>query len=225
MRNLLRSLLLRWRYPRCTIEPRAVIGGRFTHGDGVVICAGARLQDVAIAGYSYVGYESRVQNAEIGCFCSIAPEVRIGLGRHPTSLVSSYPGLYESRASAAVRLGGTAAFDEYLPVRIGNDVYIGTRAMVLDGVEVGDGAVVAAGAVVTRHVPPYAIVGGVPSRVLKYRFAPAVIEGLLEIAWWDWSESEVRERASDFGDPEAFVAKYRQHASSRNPDLQPSVKS
>jgi len=188
----------------------------------VVICSSARLHDVEIAGYSYVGNGSQVQHALIGRFVSIGPEVRIGLGRHPTGFVSTYPGLYRSNASAAVPFGGTAPFDEYLPIRIGNDVYIGTRAMILDGVEIGDGAVVAAGAVVTKDVPAYAIVGGTPARVLKMRFPEPTITKLLEISWWNWSDEELRRWAADFGDAEAFVIHHAPRAFGDRPSEEPS---
>lgn len=136
--------------------------------------------------YSYVGGGSRVQYAKIGKFCSIGPEVRIGLGKHPIHLRSTYPGFYAKDVSF---YGVTPEYEnpeyEYEPISIGNDVWIGCRAMILDGVKIGDGAIIAAGAVVTKDVPPYAIVGGVPAKIIKFRFEPTHIEELLESKWWD----------------------------------------
>jgi hypothetical protein len=78
-------------------------------------------------------------------------------------------------------------------VVIGSDVWIGTDAMVLSGVSIGHGAIVAARAVVTRDVPPYAIVAGVPAKVVRWRFEPAVIERLLKVAWWEWDDERIRQ--------------------------------
>lgn len=207
MKSLLRYWLYKWKYPGARIDKNAVVGGRFSHGAGVRVSAGAFVFNVEVAGYSYIGSASKVQNAKIGKFCSIAPEVRIGLGRHPTHFVSTYPGLYSSSASGGVSFGANHDFEEYLPIKIGNDVYIGARAMIMDGVRVGDGAVVAAGAVVTKDVPPYAIVGGVSAKILKYRFSEAVVEQLLGMQWWNWDVNTLQENAHLFGDVEGFVSR------------------
>jgi hypothetical protein len=76
---------------------------------------------------------------------------------------------------------------------IGNDVWIGDRAFIMAGVRIGDGAVVAAGAVVTKDVPPYAVVGGVPARIIKYRFDQPTVDKLLELKWWRYDISEFGE--------------------------------
>lgn len=90
-----------------------------------------------------------------------------------------------------------------------NDVWVGHGATIMNGVTLHNGCVVAANSVVTRDVPPYAIVGGNPARVLKYRFAPEIIDGMQKIAWWDWPDELMRERKEDFFlPPEEFVAKY-----------------
>jgi acetyltransferase-like isoleucine patch superfamily enzyme len=141
----------------------------------------------------------------VGAFCSIGPEVLIfGRADHPTGLVSTYPfrtKLLHSEASNAdaVTKG---------PVRIGNDVWIGARAMVLSGVTVGDGAIIAAGAVVACDVPAYGIVAGNPAQLIKHRFALDIVAALLEIRWWSWSEEKIRAfEAYFYGPIEAFIAK------------------
>lgn len=209
MKTVLRRIWYRIRYPGIQICPGATVGGGIRYGSHVVLCHHAAVHGVTIGSHTYVGTQAHVQYATIGSFVSIGPEVRIGLGSHPVHMVSTYPSFYASNASTVVPLNKDVHVREYSPVTIGSDVWIGARAMVVDGVEIGHGAVVAAGAVVTKSVPAYAIVGGVPARVIRYRFAPEVISALLETAWWNWPYELIRERAGDFADVTQFVEKYR----------------
>jgi acetyltransferase-like isoleucine patch superfamily enzyme len=141
----------------------------------------------------------------IGAFCSIGPEVMIfGRADHPTQLVSTYP----FRTKLLAPDAGNADAVTKGPVRIGNDVWIGARAIILSGVTIGDGAIVAAGAVVARDVPAYGIVAGNPAKLIKHRFAPEVISALLEIRWWDWPDEKIRAyEAAFYGPIEAFIAR------------------
>ena len=94
------------------------------------------------------------------------------------------------------------------PVTIGNDVWIGANVCILPGISIGDGAVLAAGAVITKDVPPYAIVGGVPAKVIKYRFSEDIIKKLLKIKWWNWEEEKVKKNKDLFYDPVKFVERF-----------------
>ena len=145
---------------------------------------------------STVGRWSRIRGrlsaCSVGAFCSIAEQAVVGgLGRHPTDQVSSHSAFYMDPEHLAPQrsLAGAARFTGAVPATtVGNDVWIAFRAMVLNGVSVGDGAVVAAGAVVTRDVPPYAVVAGVPARVIRYRFEDPDLRAALSASrWWDWS--------------------------------------
>lgn len=148
--------------------------------------------------FSYLA-NARVTNATIGGFCSIGPEVIIGgLGAHPTHFVSSHPVFYSPLKQAGITFFTTNTFEELQPVVVGHDVWIGARALVLDGVTIGDGAVIAAGAVVTQDVAPYAIVGGVPAKLIRYRFDSQTIEKLLSLNWWDWPIQKLKENSGLF---------------------------
>ena len=94
------------------------------------------------------------------------------------------------------------------PIKIGNDVWIGQNVVVLPGVNINDGAVCAAGAVVTHDVSPYTIVGGVPAKPIKKRFKDEIIEKMLKIRWWCWSEEKIRNNIEFFYKPESFVEKF-----------------
>lgn len=152
-----------------------------------IIYENVRLVNVKLGDYSYIGGSCRVMNAEIGKFCSIGPEVLIGgQPAHPLHLKSTFPGFYQKNPSFyGVEHEYEYLDPEFRKVIIGNDVWIGSRALILDGVTIGDGAVIAAGAVVTKDVPPYAIVGGVPAKIIKYRFSEKKISQMLKSQWWN----------------------------------------
>lgn len=121
----------------------------------------------------------------IGRYCSMA-DPAIMLGNHNIATVTSYPflDLWQEWPSTHVAMLGNTARD----VCIGNDVWIGYQAVILPGAVIGDGAVIGAGCVVRGNVPPYAVCTGNPCEIKRYRFAPAVIERLLRLRWWDWPE-------------------------------------
>ncbi|RWA73350.1 CatB-related O-acetyltransferase [Mesorhizobium sp.] len=139
----------------------------------------------------------------IGAFCSIADEVLFMCSaNHPTSLVSTFP--FKVHMTKEEPDGADLLTNG--PIEIGNDVWIGRRAIIMPGVRVGDGAVVGAGAIVTKDVAPYAIVAGNPAKLIRYRFDQSQIESLLAIRWWNWSDEKIRaEQASFFGPIDEFI--------------------
>jgi acetyltransferase-like isoleucine patch superfamily enzyme len=131
------------------------------------------------------------EKVTIGRYCSFAEETAILVGMdHRLDWATTYP--FTVFRPEASHIPGHPAPSE--GVTIGNDVWMGFRSMVLDGVTVGDGAVIAAGAVVTRDVRPYAVVAGCPAREIARRFPDEVVDELLEIAWWSWDEDRIGDR-------------------------------
>ena len=166
------------------------------------------LSNVEIGDYSYIGPNCSVKNTSIGRYCSIGENFISGLGIHPVDGLSTSPLFYSTRRQLGTRLVNQNKIEEYKPVSIGNDVFIGANVMILSGVNIGDGAIIAAGAVVTKDVPAYAVTGGVPSRVIKYRFTEEQIAQLLKIQWWNWDSDRQLEIVDYFNDIEGFIKQY-----------------
>ena len=163
------------------------------------------LHGVSLGDYSYIAKNSSVSNCAIGKFCSIGPNFCCGLGLHPTNGISTAPMFYSITRQNGMTLCKENKVEESKQTIIGNDVFIGANVTVLDGVRISDGVVIGAGAVVVDDIPPYAIVVGVPAKVVKYRFDEKTIETLLEKRWWDGIEEELQKVERNFWDVEAFV--------------------
>ena len=157
----------------------------------ITIGRGSRVSHTSIGANTYTAEEVRISRATIGKYCSIGPGCRIAQGIHPSSFVSTSPVFYSLEAQCGHTFTDTQDFTEHLPVNIGSDVWIGANTYIMDGVTIGHGAIVAAGAVVTRNVSPYSVVGGVPAKPLRTRFAPEIVESLLSVRWWNWPEDRL----------------------------------
>jgi hypothetical protein len=192
-------------HPDCTLTEARL--GRY-----VEIGQGSRIAHSELDDYSYCDRHCDIANATIGKFANIASFVRIGATDHPLDRAALHHFLYRS-ASYWDDAEDDAAFFAHRRsrrARIGHDTWIGHAAMIKPEVTVGDGAVVAAGAVVTRDVAPYAIVAGVPAVPLRDRQPPAVAERLIALAWWDWDHDRLRGALDDFRalSAEAFLEKH-----------------
>jgi len=159
------------------------------------------INNTNIDSYTYIGRNSLVQNASIGKFCSIANDVMIGLGKHPIQYFSTSPLFYRKKNPLGIDFIDTNLnFDEYLKIRIGHDVWIGARVIIMDGVNIGHGAIIAANAVVTKDVPAYAIVGGIPAKLIKYRFPELKIKKLNNSEWWNLPLNELKLKIDSLND-------------------------
>ena len=184
-----------------------------------------------IGRYTY-GYETLLYHyplaTSIGRYCSINATASIW-NKHPMGYMTTHPILdyplfyewqvYESREKYIHQYGKhfcNAGFEDS-PLRnngeiiIGNDVWIGANVILLPGIKIGNGAVITAGAVVTKDVEPYAVVGGVPARVIKYRFTKEEIGILEKIKWWDWTIEEIEKNIELFYQPEKFFKRLEKY--------------
>ncbi|MBI5972997.1 CatB-related O-acetyltransferase [Staphylococcus caledonicus] len=151
-----------------------------------------KIRNSSIGRYSYIGFGSDFNNVEVGNYCSISSDVKIGLGKHPVDYFSSSPVFYSNNNPFGTK-EAYLTFDEN-PKRtiIGHDVWIGANVIILDGVEIGTGAIIATGSVVTKNVPPYQIVGGVPAKLIRKRFDETTIRLLLDSKWWTMEPKKLK---------------------------------
>ena len=157
-----------------------------------------------ISSFSYVGNHTKIINANIGKFCSIAQNVRIGLGKHPTFMISTSPIFYSKNNPFKLEWVKENKFKEFEKITIGNDVWVGANAILLDGIKIGDGSIIAAGAIVTHNVPSFSIVGGCPAKLIRMRFDQETIDLIEESKWWNWPIEIIRENIDFFTDKEKF---------------------
>ena len=183
-----------------------------TFGDYVEIGEGSRVAHSNLGDYSYCDRYADIANARIGKFANIAAFSRIGATDHPLHTATCHHFLYRSDDywDDAAR---DEAFFEQRKARIahvGHDTWIGAGAMIKPEVTLGHGAVVAAGALVTKDVAPYSIVAGTPAKPLRPRQPPEIAERLIALAWWDWPHSALRAALEDFRrlSAEAFLERH-----------------
>lgn len=177
------------------ISKFALVSNNNTISNKARIYRFVKMKSSHVGDFTYISANTDVENAEIGKFCSIADHCRIGMAKHTLNNLSTSPVFTEINNA----LGYSWSEKDCVKKKsnrcyIGNDVWIGSHALILGGVKIGDGAVIGAGAVVTKDVPPYAIVGGVPSRVIRYRFNEEIINYLVDLKWWNKPEEFLREK-------------------------------
>lgn len=205
-----------------------IAGEGFNNGRAMFFKEDFKYKDCRIGRYTY-GYESLFNYfpivKEIGRFCSINGTARVW-DNHPIETVTTSPILdymmffpweKESERETFIEKYGknksnplykSSALRQDAPIIIGNDVWICANVVILPGVTIGDGAIVAAGAVVTKDVPPYAIVGGVPAKIIKYRFSEDVINELIKIKWWNWEIDKIEENMEYLYQPDKFIEEF-----------------
>lgn len=217
--RLRRALGVALRRVRARVEPWRM---RLTLPAGVrieppVVLTRARLSRTCSFGaFTYCNHSCEIAEAEVGRYCSIGQGVLINPGNHPTNWLSTHPFVSDASGEAA-GMSEIAAYRAILGTRhptprrergdrviIGNDVWIGARAIILGGCTIGHGAIIAAGAIVTHDVQPYEVVGGVPARHLRSRFAPDLVDRLLKSEWWNWDLSTFPGER-DYTDVAAFL--------------------
>lgn len=164
--------------------------------------------DFSVGKYTY-GYHQffyeHVNLESIGSFCSIASNVCITGMNHPTNYITTNPIIYfKSRGFISEDNLSIVDKEKNKKVIIGNDVWIGTNVTLLPSIKIGNGAIIAAGAVVTKDVPDYAIVAGVPAKIVKYRFSQEEIEILNNVKWWEWEDEKIRNNIDKFTDKNKF---------------------
>ncbi|WP_251316124.1 CatB-related O-acetyltransferase [Flintibacter muris] len=143
----------------------------------------------------------------IGAFCCFAPGTAV-VENHPLDCVTQHTFIYTSGIPPEIQNLKRSIFDFNTGVTIGNDVWLGWNVILTNGVKIGNGVRAAAGAVITKDVPDYAVVAGVPAKIIKYRFTPDQIRKLNEIAWWEWSDEKIRDCYDDFLDIDIFLQKH-----------------
>lgn len=169
------------------------------------VASGCNISNSSLGRYSYLSYDCEVINCEIGAFCSISDHVFIGGAEHPISYVSTSPVFLNVVHSGPTKRFAKFSLPETKKTIIGNDVWVGHGVTIKQGVRIGNGAIVGSGAVVTKDVPDYAIVGGVPASIIRYRFSDGIIQQLLQSKWWNLKDDELLKYSMYFNNVDDFV--------------------
>lgn len=175
------------------------------------LLANSYFYNASLGDYSYVNMNSFVLRADIGKYCSIASHVHIGPGNHPMNFVTTHPFMFLRNFGHLIPSDDEKIVTqrERRSIIIGNDVWIGQGAIIMDNIKIGDGAIIGAHSVVTKDVEPFSIVVGNPAKKIRYRFSEEISDALKDIKWWDWKRSKIIENIDDFRRVEIFVKKFK----------------
>lgn len=201
-------VIIRFRYfsKRILIDGSAIVNLSTKLEGYNKIGRNANIANSTIGLGTYISPDCYIPNCQIGRFCSIGPKVEVVLGRHPINFVSTHPAFFSMNKQAGFTFASENLFEEYIyalpsikkSVAIENDVWIGYGSKIMEGVTLGNGCIIAAGAVVTKDVPPYSIYGGVPANLIKYRFSEKEISDLIKMSWWDFKFEKIKDFSSLF---------------------------
>lgn len=173
-------------------------------GDHLIIKSDVNISAIVeqIGSYTYIGNRSEILYCEtIGRYCSISHDVKIGLENHAMNHVGTSPLFYAKQRGMV----SSDTIEHVLPTKIGDDVLISANAMIMAGINIGTGAVIGAGAFVNKDVPPYAIVAGIPAKIIKYRFDDITIKRLLNSQWWKMPKEELVHYKDQFNNVSSFL--------------------
>jgi acetyltransferase-like isoleucine patch superfamily enzyme len=187
--------------PTCNLFEGVVVDKDSRLANYNVLFEGAHLLDSTVGDHTYLQMGATALSCDIGKYCSIAMRTYIGLPQHLMSEVSSHPIFYLKNTPLVRKFCKVDRVDSNPRTSIAHDVWIGHGALVMAGVRIGVGAVVGAGSVVTHDVPDYAIVGGVPARVIRYRFDEPIRNRLLTSRWWELPDEWLEEHVDLFSRP------------------------
>lgn len=170
---------------------------------------GAQIVNSTVGRYTYI-FGSSVVGTDVGAFCSIAAGTTIGGGKHPTDWVSTSPVFYRGK-NVLKKNFSQNKFEEYTKTTIGNDVWIGSKCLIKGGVNIGDGAIIGMGSVVTHDVPPYEIWAGNPARFIRKRFDDETCQKLLELKWWSLCDEEIEKLGEMFNNPFKLISYFEEN--------------
>ena len=205
-KNYLKILLIRNKFPTCEIYSGTTVDHSSSLGNYSVLFSDVCLVNSRIGSFSYVQSKTLAFNSDVANFCSIARNVSIGLPDHPMHMVSTSPIFYDNSQALPKFLIDKIVYSQNVArTFVGPDVWIGCGAIIKAGIKIGVGAVIGAGSVVTKDIPPYAIVAGNPCKVIRYRFPEDVIDRLVDSKWWKKDHEELRLIAHLFSDPLLFL--------------------
>ncbi|GAA4053945.1 hypothetical protein [Flavobacterium chungnamense] len=196
--NRIRKAFLHYKLSKFYKAKRTLIGydciiRNSVIGRDVFIGADCSIVNAEIGDNTYFNTNTRVKDAIIGKFCSIGSNVKIGIGIHPIEMPSTHPAFYANNKGFKT-FADKMYFNEVSGnINIGNDVWIGSDTTIFNNVTIGNGSIIALGAIVTKDVPDYAIVAGIPAKIVKYRFNTDDIIFLNELKWWDFDISFLEE--------------------------------